>query len=155
MDSLLANFSKFNSMVKQLFFFLTLLVVLGACKKMGCREVSAINFVEDAKKDDGSCIFEGTLTIWFSQFQSNNYATAGKTELQFFLNNVKVGATPITNFSTTVPTCTATNAFTEKIGTGKVSSQVFNLIIRDDQGDFMSQKTITISGNACTVVQVP
>lgn len=41
--------------MRKVSFFLFSVVILSACKKEGCTDVNALNYVESAKKDDGSC----------------------------------------------------------------------------------------------------
>jgi hypothetical protein len=137
-------------------FVLSFVVILGfsSCKKMGCRDAQAINFEDGIKKDDGSCVYTGTLTVWFSQFQSSNYLAAGQTDLVFIVNNDSIGSIPTTNFAN-FPTCGMANTFTKVFSIGKVPTKDYTLIIRDDQDNFVSKKSFTLTGNGCLVIQVP
>ena len=38
-----------------------------ACKKKGCTDANAANYVADAEKDDESCTYEAYGTFWFEQ----------------------------------------------------------------------------------------
>ena len=38
-------------------------IVISGCKKEGCTDINAINYDEDAKDNDGSCIYDSTETI--------------------------------------------------------------------------------------------
>lgn len=40
------------------------LLLLSSCKKEGCTDSDAVNFEEEAKKDDGSCEYEGNVLLW-------------------------------------------------------------------------------------------
>ncbi len=44
---------------------LTLMIGVGfsSCKKKGCMDENAANYNEDAKKDDGSCVYSPTITL--------------------------------------------------------------------------------------------
>lgn len=136
-------------------FALAVLLSFSSCKKMGCKDEKAINYEEGIKKEDGSCVYTGTLTLWFSQFQSSTYLAAGKTDLVFLINNDSIGSIPTNNYSNAFPDCGMPNTFTKIMSIGKVPSKDYTLIIRDDQDNFISQKVFTLTGNACTVVQVP
>lgn len=143
-------------MFRTLLFILALCFVgsLSSCKRLGCKEVNSINYDADAKKDDGSCVYEGTLILWLSQFQSNLYTTAGVTDLHFIVNNELIGIMPVTNFSSTIPTCDVPGGFVKTMQLGKVASKNFTVIVRDDQDNFLTQKSFVITGNACKVAQV-
>ena len=45
-------------MIKKIFVFTAAATMLMACKKEGCTDATAVNYNEEAKKDDGSCKFE-------------------------------------------------------------------------------------------------
>ena len=46
-----------KSTVKMMVLAGALVAVVPACKKKGCTDETALNYSEEAKKDDGSCIF--------------------------------------------------------------------------------------------------
>ena len=59
-----------------------LLLSTTACKKEGCMDVLATNYNEEAKKDDGSCIyptFEVPTTYAFTDASGNNISTISYT----------------------------------------------------------------------------
>ncbi len=144
-------------MKRFLFLFLVLIFVAGSissCKRLGCQDTNSIKYDPDARKDDGSCVYEGTLIVWLSQFQSNIYVTAGITDLHFIINNELIGTLDVTDYSTTIPDCEAPSGFVKTMQIGKVASKNYTLIVRDDQDNFIVQKTFVIDGNGCKVVQI-
>lgn len=144
-------------MKRVLFLFFILLFIVGfsnGCKRLGCRDVNSISYDPDARKDDGSCVYNGTLIVWLSQFQSNQYMAAGITDLHFIINNETIGTLPISEYSTAIPDCSAPSGFVTTVQIGKVASKNYTLIIRDDQDNFISQKSFVVEGNGCSVIQV-
>ncbi len=128
---------------------------VGSCKKLGCRDINSLTFDEAAKKDDGSCVYEGMLTIWFDQTNSADYLTLGVTELRFYLNNTYIGSSLPTDFSSSVPTCGASNVFSSKVTLGKVEKRDYTLTVRNESENFISTHGVTIIGNECLVFQLP
>lgn len=52
------NNSSFKSKIGQLFFIIVFITCLVSCKKKGCTDPLATNYDLDAKKDNGTCVYE-------------------------------------------------------------------------------------------------
>ena len=80
-------------------------VLATSCRKEGCTDETAFNYNEEAKKDDGTCQYENTATIKFTQswddqdvtvadFNDLKYANANNetmslTKLQYSISDIR------------------------------------------------------------------
>ena len=55
-----------------LFFSFILLLAVYSCKKEGCTDPAAINYDDEAKKDDGSCEYDTIIQFEFDSLISEN-----------------------------------------------------------------------------------
>ena len=140
--------------IKYLFLFLLCSVVFISCKKLGCTNESSRNYDESAQKDDGSCVYESVLKIYFSQAQSNAFVANGVNELKYYLNGKLIGVVPSTDYSTSAPDCISNNSFSTTVGIGKIETKSFSLIVRDSSENYISNKALTLKGNTCVVYQL-
>lgn len=129
--------------------FFALLFITLSCKKMGCRDVQAINYHAGAKQDDGSCVYTSQLTIWFNSNQSATLQSNNVSELRFYLSGVFLGSVPSSDFLLNAPNCGDTVAFTREISLGKVAKKDYTLIVRDQSENFLLTKSMTLEGQGC------
>ena len=76
----------FRTYVKYILFSFTLLAFSCACKKKGCTNPDAYNYSENAKKDDGSCIFPPGAEVKFKfrhSFESTNISNLDLDKVNF------------------------------------------------------------------------
>lgn len=140
--------------LKFLFLLVGCAVFFAGCKKLGCTNENSISYDKSAQKDDGSCVFEGNLKIFFNQAQSNAFIGGGIFQLKYFLNGQLIGTVETTEYSTSVPNCVFNNSFSTTVGIGKIESKSFSLIVRDSSDNFLYTKALQLKGNTCTVYQL-
>ena len=81
-------------------FVLASLSLLSSCKKEGCTDADGINYSADAKKDDGSCKYEGTVQFWYGQATADALVASGSTSLMLQLgNNITIIADSPSNYT--------------------------------------------------------
>lgn len=83
----------------------TALASFTGCKKEGCNDPDATNYDVDAGKDDGSCIFEGSVVFWYNAATADFMQSLGVDELNFYVDGNLVGTRNINDFYTTQPDC--------------------------------------------------
>ncbi|MFK8037242.1 MAG: MbnP family protein [Crocinitomicaceae bacterium] len=59
-------------------------VLATSCRKKGCTDETAYNYNDEAKKDDGTCTYENTATLKFTQsWDGNNVTSSDFDEIKF------------------------------------------------------------------------
>src|SRR5688572_4667468 len=70
-------------MKKQILFLALGSVILTGCKKEGCTDPTALNYNEEAKKDDGTCTYfqlDVPATYAFTDGTNNTVSYSGQTD---------------------------------------------------------------------------
>lgn len=123
-------------------YLIIILVVLltSSCKKEGCTDDLATNFDTKAKKDDGSCEFEGKVMFWTD--------CADCCQIAVKVDDKFIGNTTFSyNSEPVAPNCIATGCVTTTLPVGSYSwsgtETCLNILVG---GSF------TITENGCTVV---
>ena len=139
---------------KTLFLLVACITFFGSCKKLGCTNENSVSYDESAKKDDGSCVYNSDLKIYFNQAQSNAFIGSGIFQLKYYLNSQLIGTVETTEYSTSVPNCIFNNSFSTVVSIGKIESKSYSLIVRDSAENFLYNKALLLKGNTCTVYQL-
>ena len=93
-------------MKKRLILLTLALVVIGtACKKKGCTDPEAVNYSIEAKKDDASCTYEATFSVWWGGLAYFHLSNAGVTRLYLDVNGVAIGSHPTNSYGQYAPDC--------------------------------------------------
>lgn len=141
-----------------LFVCLSLLGALAftnSCKKdnkiKGCMDKDSRSYDPTAQQDDGSCLYEGEVVIWYDQAASDGLVADGATALTFYLNGQVVGSTATSVFWTGAPTCGQNGSITVTEDLGNVKTQAYSLSVKDQTG--LEYWTATVNFNANTCIQ--
>ncbi len=136
--------------VNYLLFVTIFVFALGACKKKGCLDQNATNYNSEAKKDDGSCLYEGSAVIWFNTPKVIEYSATGTSNLVFYLEGIQIGTLNLLDFINTAPACGGDHAVTVKRNLDSAPSKSFSLVVKGDSGATLDTYSLTIVGNKCT-----
>jgi len=121
-----------------------------ACKEEGCTDPYAFNYNSEAEKDDESCTYNGRAVCWFTSVTATNCVNASIPEIDFYVDNVKVGAVSMTQFSPGEPTCGGTDGITAvvDIGSGASVSKLYS-IKEGGTSNVLQSGTVLISKDVC------
>jgi hypothetical protein len=136
-------------------FVLASLSLLSSCKKEGCTDTDGINYSADAKKDDGSCKYEGTVQFWYDQATAESLVASGSTSLTYYIDGSIVGSSAANIYYTSAPSCTQSSVVrqTKELGNGKSKTSTYS--VKDDIGDEIWTGTVTFDGTkSCTSYQL-
>ena len=57
-----------------------------SCKKKGCTDTEAINYSDEAEKDDGSCSYEGAIVFWYGEATAAELVYDEVTSLTYYVD---------------------------------------------------------------------
>lgn len=136
-------------------FILTILFfpLLNACKKDGCGDSLASNYIEGAKKNDPSCTYHGSVSFWFNQSMSNSMITlGGVTGLTIFIDEISSGTMDPADWKIG-PDCGGAN-FTISVDLGGTESKLFDYAVRDQNGALKFSGQSAVGPNECQNIQL-
>lgn len=141
-------------MMNKLVFILSIILISTvSCKKKGCTAENAANYNAEAKKDDGSCVYEANASFWFDPGVSGFLVGAyDVTELTVYIDDVSVGKMDPAD-SKIGPDCNGEN-FTIVVDLGTVPKKNFGYSVRDNFGTEQFVGSVLLEGNECKSVEL-
>lgn len=140
--------------------FLTLTLILASisvltsCKKEGCIDPDSINFNGDAKKDDGTCQYEGRAVLWYGQATSIGLQNDDATALTFFVDGQVVGSSATSAYWTSGPECGQNGSITVTKNLGGVKSMSYTYSVKDQTGFQYWSGILNFTANSCEAVEL-
>jgi hypothetical protein len=125
-----------------------------SCKKEGCTDVDATNFNSEAKKDDGTCAFEGRNVVWFGESTANNLVSDGATSLTYYVDNQIVGSSAANIYWNVSPACGQDASVTITKSLGGVKSQAYTYKVVDQTGWEYWSGILNFNANTCTSLEL-
>lgn len=113
-------------------------ITMSSCKKKGCMDNTATNFVEKAKKDDGSCTYKPTISLvgpaTVTVAVGATYTDQGATATNKDGSSVTVTATGLPINTSSTGTFTITYSATNDYGT-VTTTRTVNVVL--DQSSYL------------------
>ncbi|HIA35839.1 MAG TPA: hypothetical protein EYM84_06840 [Flavobacteriales bacterium] len=130
------------------------LVIIGAttltsCKKEGCTDLDSTTYNSSAKKDDGTCQFEGRSVFWYGLTASDGLVNDGATNLTFYVDGQVVGSTATSVYWTASPDCGVNASITVTKDLGGVKTQSYSYRVIDQSGFEYWGGTLNFNANTC------
>jgi hypothetical protein len=135
-------------LINVIVFLLLALGLFTACKK-GCVDRSAKNYDSRAKKDNGTCNYEGSAVLWYDEKVSNELKNDGVTRLDFFLNDVLISSHPTSDFWNSAPDCGETGSVTFVQDLGENASQEHRFTVKDQFGFVQWTGALVFKSQTC------
>jgi len=128
--------------------------VMTSCKKEGCTDPDSTTYNADAKKDDGTCNFQGEVVFWYGQDASDFLVNDGATTLTFYVDGEIVGSTATSVYWTASPTCGSNASITVTKNLGGVKTQSYSYRVEDQTGWEYYNGTLNFNANSCFALEL-
>ena len=133
---------------------LSVLFLTASCKKEGCTDIDATNYSSEAKKDDGSCSFEGRHVIWYGESTANSLVMDGATTLTYYVDGQIAGSGAANLFWTGAPDCGQDGSITITKSLGGVKTQSYSYSVVDQTGWEYWSGILNFNANTCTSLEL-
>lgn len=130
------------------------LPVLTSCKKSGCTDEKAENFVFKAKKDDGSCQYEASVLLWYGMQSSLNMTNDGIDSLHIFIDSVELATISPTRYWPIQPDCGDNKTLTFQRDLGATPTVPAFYHVNDQNGNTLWNGQISFIGGECTAQEL-
>ena len=124
--------------------------VFTSCKKEGCTDDKAENYQVFASKDNGSCVYRGSVVFWYRLTVFSGLSNAGISSLSLFINDELKMQHPAGFFSPSEPICGTTNTMSLELDLGNTNTKVFDFEIKDQNGNIIWSGVINASAKQCS-----
>jgi hypothetical protein len=121
-------------MKKIKFLSLTLLIssmaLFNSCAKEGCTDGDAKNYNVDAKKDDGTCKYEGEVVFWYNKATSDFLVADDAINLTYYVDGVIIGSSATSVYWTSSPDCGQNGSVTvtKDLGSDKMKKYSYRVV---------------------------
>ncbi|MCR9173172.1 MAG: hypothetical protein NXI10_11795 [bacterium] len=130
-------------------------VVLFSCKEEGCTDPFAINYSADAEKDDGSCVLEGRVLVWFNAATATDLVNASIPNVDIVINGVMEGSIGMTESSVTEPACGDGEGFLAYIDMSDTYTQTMPYVIyKGGTTEIVQSGNVGVKANQCEHIEL-
>jgi hypothetical protein len=133
-------------------------VLFASCKKEGCTDENATNYVSGANKNDGTCKYAGKSIFWFDSNTAINLAGDLLTTLEVYVDNVSVGMIEIDQYTDEVPSCGSSLGINYNFDLGGSTSKTISYTVKSKDISNVEQTvasgSATVSGGTCKTIEI-
>ena len=133
---------------------LGLALLTTSCKKEGCTAADATNFNVEAKKDDGTCSYEGRQVLWYGESAANGLVLDGATSLTYYVDGQLVGSSAANIYWDVAPDCGQDASLTITKNLGAVKTQAYTYKVLDQTGWEYWSGVLNFNANTCTSLEL-
>ena len=130
------------------------MLAITSCKKEGCIEADAVNYDTEAKKDNGTCTYEGNVVIWYGESTATNLVNDGATSLTYTVDGSIVGSSAANVFFTAEPDCGANGSITITKDLGVAKNKSYDYSVEDQTGHVYWSGTANFTANTCLALEL-
>ncbi|NOQ75741.1 MAG: hypothetical protein GQ574_27285 [Crocinitomix sp.] len=129
-------------------------ISLMSCKKEGCTDFDATNYDADAKKENGTCIFEGSNVFWYDEDVATFLVSDDAVSLFYYVNDQLIGSSAAGVYWTSAPDCGQDASITVTKNLGNIKTQSFSYEVIDQSGWTYWSGTLNFNANTCITVEL-
>ncbi len=108
----------------------------------------------DAKKDDGSCLYEGQNVIWYGQATSEGLINDDAITLTYYVDGEIVGSSATSVYWKGAPTCGQNASITITKQLGGVKSKAYTYSVKDQTGFVYWSGVLNFTANTCEKIEL-
>lgn len=128
--------------------------LFSGCKKEGCTDPDSKTYNADAKKDNGTCSYEGRVVFWFGQSASLGLQNDGATTLTYYVDGQVVGSSATSVYWTGSPDCGQNGSITITKDLGSVKNKSYTYSVKDQTGFEYWSGVLNFTANTCSAVEL-
>jgi hypothetical protein len=129
-------------------------LMLISCKKEGCIDIDATNYDANAKKDNGTCTFEGSNVFWYDEDVADFLVSDDAVSLYYYVNDQLIGSSAAGVYWTSAPDCGQDASITVTKSLGNLKTQSFTYEVIDQTGWTYWSGTLNFNANTCITVEL-
>lgn len=127
---------------------ISLSILNSGCLKPGCTDGDATNFNSKAKKDDGTCHYEGKVVFWNNLYTSTSLLNDGAVSLTYYVDGQVVGSSAASVYWTGTPDCGQSVSITKDLGS--VKNKSYSYSVKDQTGFEYWYGVLNFTANTCS-----
>jgi hypothetical protein len=125
-----------------------------SCQKEGCTDLDATNYSSKAKKNNGSCNYEGSVVFWYGQQVSSFLQDDDAITLTYYLDGQVVGSSATSVFWSASPNCGQNGSVTVTKDLGGSKSKAYTYSVKDQTGFEYWSGVVNVSANTCLAIEL-
>lgn len=141
--------------------FIILIVVVSvatvfttSCKKKGCTDPEALNFSEEAEKDDGSCSYDGAMVFYYDEATAAQLVQDGAITMTYYVDGENIGSSPADIYWTGAPDCGQDGSVGVVKSWGNDRTKTYSFSAQDQTGWELWGEPVTFHANTCVTLQL-
>lgn len=131
--------------------------IMDSCKEnavKGCTDPDSRNYDKLAEKDDGSCLYDGQMVVWYDAAASAGLVADSATALKFYLDDRIIGSSATSVYWTEAPDCGQAGSVTASEDLGKDKVKQYTLSVRDQKEHEYWHTNFDMQANTCISMQL-
>ena len=125
-----------------------------SCKKKGCTDSEAINFSEEAEKDDGSCSYEGAMVFYYDEATAAQLVHDGAITMTYYVDGKAIGSSDAAVYWTGAPDCGQDSTVGVVKSWGNHNTKTYSFSAEDQTGWAFWDNPVTFHANTCVTLQL-
>jgi hypothetical protein len=133
-----------------------LIAIFASCDRKGCTDITAANVCSKCNSDDGSCIYQGNIVVWWNEATVQNWKVNYNTaSVNIYIDGVLVNSIPTTTYWLVAPSCRDNGSVTYSKSLGAAQTMAGTVVVKSgNTGAILSTKSFNYNGGMCLQLQI-
>ena len=125
-----------------------------SCKKKGCTDPEALNYSEEAEKDDGSCSYDGAMVFYYDEATAAQLVHDGAITMTYYVDGKEIGSSDADIYWTGAPDCGQDSSVGVVKSWGNDNTKTYSFSAEDQTGWAFWDNPVTFHANTCVTLQL-